>query len=291
MLGNYSEEAKNKNISDKIKKYLELKVKSDDFNFVNFEDYPKFEITETSYKSEFITRLLKRITSPSSELYQLYIKDELEGLNSKDYLKFINYKLLCNEKVQGVIVELLLKVRLFRNQFITARTFLDLIYELICQKDYLFNNLFSCNDNEILEKAIEFDPSGLRTKTIDRFVIGYELDNLTQEFEIFKQSLKAELMIGSLNDSNSYIRLFYILKFEDIANNFHKKFTDDFSESLLSNYLEIYRHHIYYDAVKSRSVLRNFYNKELFNAIRRYINKKAPYLGDDQFLVVFQKVC
>ena len=223
--------------------------------------------------------------------YQLYIKDELEGLNSKDYLKFINYKLLCNEKVQGVIVELLLKVRLFRNQFITARTFLDLIYELICQKDYLFNNLFSCNDNEILEKAIEFDPSGLRTKTIDRFVIGYELDNLTQEFEIFKQSLKAELMIGSLNDSNSYIRLFYILKFEDIANNFHKKFTDDFSESLLSNYLEIYRHHIYYDAVKSRSVLRNFYNKELFNAIRSYINKKAPYLGDDQFLVVFQKVC
>lgn len=285
MLGNYSEEAKNKNISDKIKKYLELKVKSDDFNFVNFEDYPKFEITETSYKSEFITRLLKRITSPSSELYQLYIKDELEGLNSKDYLKFINYKLLCNEKVQGVIVELLLKVRLFRNQFITARTFLDLIYELICQKDYLFNNLFSCNDNEILEKAIEFDPSGLRTKTIDRFVIGYELDSLTQEFEIFKQSLKAELMIGSLNDSNSYIRLFYILKFEDIGNNFHKKFTDDFSESLLSNYLEIYRHHIYYDAVKSRSALRNFYNKELLNAIRSYINKKAPYLGDDQFLI------
>ena len=194
---------------------------------------------------------------------KLYIKDESEGLTSTDYLKYINYKLLCHEKVQDVIVELLLKVRLFRNQFITARTFLDLIYELICQKDYLFNNLFSCNDNEILEKAIEFDPSRLRTKTIDRFVIGYELDSLTQEFETFKQSLKAKLMIGSLNNSNSYIRLFYILKFEDIGNNFHKKFTDDFSENLLSNYLEVYRHHIYYDAVKSRSVLRNFYNKEL----------------------------
>ncbi|RYL29660.1 DNA phosphorothioation-dependent restriction protein DptF [Acinetobacter piscicola] len=285
MLGNYSEEAKNKNIRDKIKKYLELKEKSDDFNFVNFEDYPKFEITEASYKSDFITRLLKRITSPSSELYQLYIKEECDGLNSADYLKFINYKLLCNEKVQEVIIELLLKVRLFRKQFITARTFLDLIYELISQKDYLFNNLFSCTDNEILEKVIEFDPSRLRTKTIDRFVISYELDSLSQEFDIFKQKLKSELMIGCLDNSNSYIRLFYIIKFQDLGNNYHKKFTDDFTESLLSNYLEVYRHHIYYDAVKSRSVLRNFYSKELFNAIRSYINKKAPYLEDDQFLI------
>ena len=73
MLGNYSEDAKNENISDKIKKYLEFKEKSDDFNFVNFEDYPKFEITQTNYKSDFITRLLKRITSPSSELYKLYL--------------------------------------------------------------------------------------------------------------------------------------------------------------------------------------------------------------------------
>ncbi len=58
MLGNYAEEAENLCISGKLKKYLELKEKSDDFNFINFEDYPKFEITEDGYKSEFITRLL-----------------------------------------------------------------------------------------------------------------------------------------------------------------------------------------------------------------------------------------
>uniref|UniRef100_UPI0012505102 DNA phosphorothioation-dependent restriction protein DptF n=1 Tax=Acinetobacter colistiniresistens TaxID=280145 RepID=UPI0012505102 len=187
MLGNYAEEAENLCISGKLKKYLELKEKSDDFNFINFEDYPKFEITEDGYKSEFITRLLHRITCPSSELYQLFLKDELEGLNSADQFKFVNYKLLCNEQVQKVLVELLLKIRLFRNQFITARTFLDLVYELIAKKDYLFNNLFSCNENEILEKTIEFDPSRLRTKTIDRFVIGYELDSLTNDFYSFKQ--------------------------------------------------------------------------------------------------------
>lgn len=285
MLGNYAEEAENLCISEKIKKYLELKEESDDFNFINFEDYPKFEITEDGYKSEFITRLLQRITCPSSELYQLFLKDELEGLNSADQFKFVNYKLLCNEQIQKVLVELLLKIRLFRNQFITARTFLDLIYELIAKKDYLFNNLFSCNENEILEKSIEFDPSRLRTKTIDRFVIGYELDSLPNDFDVFKQKLKTELMIDDLKDSKSYIRLFYILKFLDMGNNYHKKFTDDFTENLLLNYLEIYRHHIYYVSAKSKSALRNFYNKELINAIRGYINKKAPYLKDDQFLI------
>lgn len=264
MLGNYAEEAENSNISEKIKKYLELKETSDDFNFVNFEDYPKFEITENGYRSEFITRLLQRITCTSSELYQLFLKDEFEGLNSVDRFKFINYKLLCNEHVQKVLVELLLKIRLFRNQFITARTFLDLVYELIAKKDYLFNNLFSCNENEILEKAIEFDPSRLRTKTIDRFVIGYELDSLSNDFDVFKQKLKAELMVENLNNPDSYIRLFYILKFSDIANNYHKKFTDDFTENLLLNYLDTYRHHIYYDSAKSRSAAYSYFNGQIF---------------------------
>lgn len=285
MLGNYAEEADNFEVRKKLKKYLELKEVSHDFNFINFEDYPKFEITKDGYKSEFISRILQRITSPSSELYKLFLKDELEGLNGKDYLKFINYRLLCDEKVQKVIVELLLKIRLFRNQFITARTFLDLIYELVTKNDYLFNNLFTCNENEILEKAIEFDPSRLRTKTIDRFVIGYELNSLPKDFEIFNQKLKSDLMILPLNNSNSYIRLFYLLKFIDIGNNYHKIFTEDFTENLLLNYLEVYRHHTYFDKVNSRPVLRNFYNKEFLNAIRGYINKKAPYLEDDQFLI------
>ncbi|WP_180052907.1 MULTISPECIES: DNA phosphorothioation-dependent restriction protein DptF [unclassified Acinetobacter] len=286
MLGNYAEDAEQQKIKDILKKYLEKNENTEDFKFVNFEDYPKFEITENGYKSEFISRILKKITSPSSMLYQLYVQDETLGINSADYFKFVNYKLLCNEKIQEVLIELFLKVRLFRNQFITARTFLDLIYELITKKNYLFNNLFSCNENEILEKIIEFDPAKLRTKVIDRFLIAYELNSLSNDFEEFKKDLKNDLMINDLGCSNAYIRLFYILKLLDLGNNYHKKFFDDFKESLLIDYLEIYRHHLYYDAVRSRPVLRNFYTKELISAIRGYINKKAPYLEDDQFLLV-----
>lgn len=286
MLGNYAEDAEQQIIKNKLKNYLEKNENTEDFKFVNFEDYPKFEITEEGYKSEFITRVLRKITSPSSMLYKLYMKDELQGVSSSDHFKFVNYKMLCNLKIQEVLIELLLKVRLFRNQFITSRTFLDLIYELITKKDYLFNNLFSCNENEILEKVIEFDPSKLRTKAIDRFIIAYELNSLSTKFEEFKGDLKNDLMISDLICSNAYIRLFYILKLVDLGNNFHKQFSDDFEESLLIDYLEIYRHHIYYDTVRSRPVLRNFYNKELISAIRGYINKKAPYLDDNQFLLV-----
>lgn len=285
MLENYAEDAEQLFVREKLKKYLELKENSIDFKFINFEDYPKFEITEDGYKSEFIARILKKITSPTSKLYELYMREALQGVNSTDHYKFVNYRMLCNEKVQGVLVELLLKVRLFRNQFITARTFLDLIHELITKKDYLFNNLFSCNENEILEKVIEFDPSRLRTKMIDRFLIAYELNSLSDDFEEFKVALRSELLIKDLSDSNEYIRLFYILKLLDLGNNYHKKFSDDFEESLLIDYLEIYRHHLYYDAVRSRPVLRNFYNKEIISSLRGYINKKAPYLKDNQFLI------
>ncbi|MEQ1310718.1 DNA phosphorothioation-dependent restriction protein DptF [Acinetobacter sp. XH1639] len=285
MLGNYAEEAQNPSIRQKLKKYLECQESSEDFNFINFENYPKFEITKDGYDSEFLLQILHRITSPTSELYRLFEREEFEGLSGPDFLNFVNYKLLCNIQIQRVLVELLLKIRLFRNQFITARTFLDLIYELVAGKDYLFNNIFSCSDNEILEKAIEFDPSRLRTKTIDRFVIAYELSGLSDDFQVFCEQILSELMIKNLNSSSSYIRLFYLLKFIDLGNNFHKKFEGDFTENLLLSYLDIYRNHKYYDPAKSKQVLRNFYNKELLSALRSYINKKAPYLEDDQFLM------
>lgn len=285
MLGNYAEDAAQLSIRAKLKKYLELKEDSGDFKFINFEDYPKFEITENGYESEFISKILNKLTSPDSKLYTLYLKDEFQGLASSDHHKFVNYKMICNKSIQKVLVELLLKIRLFRNQFITARTFLDLIYELITKKDYLFNNLFKCHENEILEKAVEFDPSRLRTKSIDRFFISYELDSLPNEFKNFKRSLESELKMRDLNDSSSYIRLFYILKLLDLGNNYHHTFNEDFNENLLMSYLDIYRYHNYYNSIQFKSLLRNFYNKELIGAIRSYINKKAPYLDDDQFLI------
>lgn len=291
MLGNFAEEAECLELRTKLKKYLENKKISAGLDFLNFEDYPKFEITQDGYKADFITRLLKKITSPDSLLYKSFKADELIGLNGTNRLKFINYKLLCDHGVQRVIVELLFKLRLFRNQFITARNFLDLIFEIISGKGYLFDNLFECIDNEILEKLSEFDPAHLRTKTIDKFIISYGLNSYSEDFLNFRSDVFDAYLIENIDNANSYIRLFYIFKLCSIGNDYHKNFEKDFSEELLLNYIDIYRNHKFYDIKKSKLILRDFYNKELFSALRSYINKKAPYLEEDQYLIAEYDEC
>lgn len=286
MLGNYAEEAYSPELSKKLKNYLEKKENAEDICFINFEDYPKFKITSDGYEADFVNKLLKKITDPATLLYKSYeVQLKSESNSSEIIRQLVNYKLLCNKDIQQVIVELLFKARLFHNQFITARNFLDLVYELICGKGYLFDNLFSESDNELLDKIKEFDPTLLRTKAIDRFIISFELNTISNRFIDFKTYLKESFNIENLENAMSYIRLFYILKFSDIGNSYHQGFKEDFFESLLCNYLEVYRHHRYYDSVASKPILKNFYSKDLICAIRNYINKKAPYLEEDQYLI------
>lgn len=156
---------------------------------------------------------------------------------------FINYNLLCSNEIQKVIIDLLLKVRLYRNQFITTRTLLDLIYELVIGKGYIFDNIFISRNNEILEKLSEFDPVFLKTKLIDRFLISYQLKETSEKFENFKREIFEKFYLEQLDSSHSYIRLFYFLKFYELKYNFQKEFEDDFSEKLLNDFLNIYRYH------------------------------------------------
>lgn len=286
MLGNYAQEAKNQQIREKLKSYLEVGNNIENFEFINFEDYPKFKITKDGYDAEFVTKLLSRITDPNSLLYKSYIAQINKGNNTGQHLlELSNYKLLCDKNVRKVIVELLFKIRLFNNQFITARNLLDFIYEIICGKKYLFDNLFSYSDNELLEKIRDFDPVLLRTKAIDRFVISFELNATNDLLEVYKNDLKKLFNIQELDNATSYIRLFYLLKFSNVSNCYHLSFKEDFAEHLLINYLEVYRHHKFYDASISKPILKNFYSKDLIYAIRNYINKKAPYLEEDQYLI------
>ncbi|MCG5961075.1 DNA phosphorothioation-dependent restriction protein DptF [Acinetobacter baumannii] len=286
MLGNYAAEAKNKEIGSILKKYLEEKQASDGYEFLSFEDYPKFEITKDGYNAEFVTKILKKITNPESLLFKVYSESKDTGLKSLEKRIFINYHLLCFDEIQQVITNLLLKVRLFRNQFITSRTFLDFIYELVVGDGYLFDNIFSSKNNEILEKLKEFDPVFLKTKLIDRFLISYQLKEINKDFENFKKEIFEKFNIDDLDNANSYIRLFYLLKFYNLTHGFHNNFEADFSEKLLNDFIEIYRCHKF---LKDDNILikklRDYYNNDLVTSLRNYINRKSPYLGADQYLI------
>lgn len=286
MMGNYAEEGKDQNIKAVIASYLtDRKSKTENIIFINFEDYPKFAIHEHGYDSEFAQKLLERLTQPNDNIIRQLVEKEKQLNDFSSQRIITNFELLSIPSVQRVIVDLLFKARLMRDQFLTARALLDFIHELLVSDGYLFDNLFAGGDNELANKIEDFDPSNLRTKAIDRFILAYDLNLPDEEFQEFKDALQI-FGIAGLKTGAQYLRLFYTLKYEDFANGFHKQFKPDFSASLIDKYIEIYQlHKDFHDTPDQKSEIKTFYRETLIAAIRAYINRNAPKLGKKYFLL------
>lgn len=287
MLGNYAEEGQNQLIRSKISAYLKNKNTQDDTAiFINFEDYPKFEIGEDGYKCDFAKKLLQRITQQKNNIIRQLIEKEKLQQNDISTLRLIaNFELLSLPSVQKVIIDLLFKARLMRDQFLTARALLDFVHELLLGDGYLFDNLFAGGDNELANKIENFDPAHLRTKEIDRFILAFDLGLPDEEFDVFTSALN-QLGINNIETGAQYLRLFYLLKYDDFANNYHKSFAGDFNESLIESYISVYKLHMSYSSDgKQKNSLKEFYRDTLIAAIRTYINRNAPKLGKKFFLL------
>jgi DNA phosphorothioation-dependent restriction protein DptF len=287
MLGNYAEEGKNLLIRSKISAYLKNKNEPDGaVTFINFEDYPKFEISDEGYKCDFAKKLLERITQRENNIIrQLLEKEKLEQSDPASLRLIANFELLSLPSVQKVIIDLLFKARLMRDQFLTARALLDFIHELLLGNGYLFDNVFAGGDNELANKIENFDPAHLRTKEVDRFILAYDLGLPDIEFMDFKNALHT-LGIKHINSGAQYLRLFYLLKYDDFANNYHKKYSEDYNESLIESYIKVYQLHKSYSGdSKQKNSLKEFYRDTLISAIRTYINRNAPKLGKKFYLL------
>ncbi|MBB1383240.1 DNA phosphorothioation-dependent restriction protein DptF, partial [Shewanella sp. SR41-2] len=188
MMGNYAEEGQNEDVKSALASYLEnKKFDSEQIKFIDFEDYPKFEIHENGFNSDFAKQLLVRITQPQDNIIRQLLEKEKQ-YDEPDAKRLItNFELLSLPSVQQVIIELLFKARLMRDQFLTARALLDFIHELLVGDGYLFENLFSGGDNELANKIEGFDPGHYRTKEIDRFILAYDLGLPNVDFTEFKQ--------------------------------------------------------------------------------------------------------
>lgn len=286
MLGNYAEEGSNEKFKQVIKNYLSRNVSTENVTFINFEDYPKFFINEKRYTSEFAEKLLQKLTANDNNIIrQIFDKEKAEQTSLSSKILQANYELLSIPVVQKIIIELLFKARLMRDQFLTARALLDFIFMLLAGPGYLFDNLFSGGDNELANKIIEFDPAHLRTKKIDRFILANDLHLPDQEFTEFKEFLKS-LGIETLDSSLSYLRLFYILKGGHFSNNYHAKFEQDFNESLIEQYIKVYKLHRDFDnSLEHKKQIKDFYNNTLRTAIRKYNNRNAPNLDKSHYLI------
>lgn len=284
MLANYGKEGaiRHSSIRDAIEKFLDGENAGEGFYFFDFENYPKFQFNadQASTHSKFAKQILGRLTEPSDRnpFHVLSLKDE------SDHALFANYRLLALDCVQDAIITNLFKVRLIKDQFITARALLDFIYQLLLGNNLLPDNLFGTSDNELIQRMGDFDPANLHTRALDQFVLRHGLELPNPELSVFLEHLLEKgLIIESVCSSNggaaTLIRMFYLLRNLSIGNNFHRQFRRDFDEVLLDEYSKIWLLHNEFDGSgKTKSALRPFYSNDLIGAIYRYANRNAPWL-------------
>lgn len=284
MLGNYAQEGAVTEITDSIKAFLDKKTTPGNHIYLDFENYPKFTLEKSGHISKFVKSLLQKITAKEDNLIRQHYDRELLA-SSPDKKLCANYRLLEREEVQDVIVDTLFKVRLMKDQFLTARALLDFIFHLLAGPGYLFDNLFSYGDNEIANIIADFDPAIKRTQQIDKFVLSHSLQLPDQQFDDYKTAL-TDLGIRRGQKSESYLRLFYLLRKSNFGNEYHKQFINDFDEQLIDKYSEIWHLHTdYQETSEQKEILRKFYRHIVITAIHKYNNRNAPKLAKDEFFI------
>lgn len=271
--------------------HIEKGVSSANLNFLNFEHnkYAKFCFKDGMPHSEFASQFMHKLTKQSdasftNPFWDLMLENQKLG---QDSITVANFKLLAIESVQKTIIELLMKARLAKDQFLTARALLDFIYSLLEGEKYLFDNLFLSANNELSDKIESFDPALSRTENIDNFVLTFNLNLEDPNLAVFNKFLE-EIGIKGLSEPASYIRLFFILQHAEFGNNYHKTFSSDFNNQLLSDFASVLLAHQYYKSdhdENEKVTITNFYKKTLFTALWRYINRSTPQLKSKQFLV------
>ncbi len=253
-------------------------------SFFDFEHYPKFQFNEKKQYSSFIKTLLDNLTrNDDSNLFQFIFRHD-ETVNP-ELKEVANYKLLCLPGVQDVLITQLFKARLIKDQFVTTRTLLDFLHHLLMGPGYLFDNLFTGAENNLIKKVSDFDPARLHTYEIDQFILRYELGLVDPELDDFLAALaplhiRFDRQCVNPGDAASLIRLFWLLQDESLGNNYHQKFSVFFNESLFEHYSEIWHLHKNYIAdSEQKKALNRFYTSELIAGIQRYANRKAPELS------------
>ncbi|OXX68851.1 DNA phosphorothioation-dependent restriction protein DptF, partial [Vibrio sp. V03_P4A6T147] len=236
MLGNYAEEGANphNDVKASIKAFLENQADDipENHTFLDFERYPKFTLSHEANTSDFAAQFLARLTEASLEnpFFALY---DSEVKKSGHSVLTANYALLGLDSVQKNIIALLLKARLIKDQFLTARALLDFVFRILAMDGYLFDNLFSGADNELLENIQSFDPSNIHTRKIDEFVLQFGLGIEDEGFTQLKEQVK-QLGVFDISSAASYLRMVYLLRDEEpLSNDYVDELKADFDNSLV----------------------------------------------------------
>jgi DNA phosphorothioation-dependent restriction protein DptF len=291
MIGNYVQEGHDvhRDIKDAMLAFLEHRAPDPSYAFFNFENYPKLMFDQNGTPlAPFAKDIMRRLTEQSDE-NPFYAAFKRDNVRHSAPLLFANYRLLMLDAVQDAIVANLAKARLVKDQFVTARGLLDLLYHLLTGPGYLFDNLFSGGDNELAERLAGFDPALQRTRELDQLILRYELDLPEPERMLFMATLAEWNVVFTADpkpSAASLVRLLYVLQSASIGNDYHKRYAAEFTERLIADYAAVWSMHARFDGgVDGKAALRRFYTTTLTSGVFRYANRNAPELGRGEILL------
>ncbi len=287
MLGNYAEEGAeaHDDIKASIKAFLSRAKTPENHTYLDFESYPKFRFEDGVGHSDFTERFLAQLTRAdlSNPFYALFDAEKQRAGWSK---LCTNFALLSNDSVQKTIVELLLKSRLMKDQFLTARTLLDFVYQILTMDGFLSDNLFTGIDNEILEQLQSFDPSASHTREIDEFILQFGLGIEGQGYCELKEMLTT-YGIFDISSPRSFLRALYLLKYDTQFNNdYSRELVDSFDNRLVDRYAHIWLLHKNFDGAQEKRIeLNKFYREVLIPAVHNYCNRNSPSLEKSTYFL------
>lgn len=285
MLGNFAADGDvvHEDIKFSIEHFLMGRpVPNSEHAFINFETHPKFELSGKEINAQFIGPLLQRICA-ADDKNPIYSQSQ-QGSGSSDLHR--NYALLCVPEVQQRICSLLFYAHLKFDQFLTARTVLDFVYQILSGKDSLFDNLFCGKGSELFDSLRMLDPCHARSKLLDLFQVKTSLGLIAPEFQVFKDDIRSQFGL-ELTEPRSWVRLFYVMQDVELSNNFHHRFRDDLKRGLFDEFRDIWQLHRDYDGEdkEKRTRLRKFYSDTFVSAVISFANRFAPEIRRDRFLL------
>jgi DNA phosphorothioation-dependent restriction protein DptF len=272
-------------VKSAIKSYVDFKLNSENAVFINFEDYPKFKMEGETICSEFVSKILHRVTEKIDEnpFYSNYLKD----LNSGVFLpEHKNFQLLSLGCIQSSIVELIVTAHLKYDQFLTARGILDFIYVLVTGKNLLVDQLFEECSNPIIANIQKEDPALLRTKRLDIFILERANKKSDAALESFIQEFDGQFDQPVLDQCNphSLVRLFYLIRDLELTNSYQKAFLEDFNDHSTLEFIKLVRAHQDFSR-ETKPIIRAFY-KLLKKAMFSYANKYTPSLSKSELMQI-----
>jgi len=285
MLGNFSVDGGkiHADIRDSIRNFLVGTASTNtEHVFINFERYPKFELKGCAIEAPFIGQIIERICRDNDK-NPIYMQWK-QAPNSTDIHR--NYAILCVPEVQKRICTLLFYAHLKFDQFLTARTVLDFVYQIIVGKGSLFDNLFCGQGSELFDSLRMLDPCNARSKSLDLFQVKVSLGIYEPDFKVFKQDMTDKFGL-ELTEARSWVRLFYLMQDAELSNNYHQRFRLDLQRHLFDEFRSVWQLHRDYDGndKEMKIKIRKFYSDTLIPAVTSFANRFAPELRRDRFLL------